>query len=65
MHEVTEFYNAFLLIIIIIIIIIIILAAQPFVVFGFLNQLTLSLPIQRQFFPIIHTHNLHIVIHII
>jgi hypothetical protein len=35
-------------------------ALQPFVGFVFLNQVIQSLHIQRQFFPIFHTHHLHI-----
>ena len=52
-----------MIIIIIITTIIIPIAVQPFVGFGFLNQVTLSLPIQPQFFLIIHTYNLHIGTH--
>jgi hypothetical protein len=41
------------------------LALQPFVGFGFLNQIIRSLTIQRQLFPIFHIHRLHIVTHIL
>jgi len=41
------------------------LALKPYVGFGFRNQVISNLPIQRQFFPIIHIHHLHIVTHII